>query len=642
MSETRLPLGTILCGIYRIEARLASGGFGNTYKAYNLQLHEYIAIKEFFMQGINERMSDERTVCVSNNQNLEQYAEQLQKFKKEAQRLQSLSNPHIVCVHDLFEENNTAYYVMDFIDGESLAARLKRMGIISENELRVITPQVLDALQTVHEARLWHLDLKPANIMYDSEQQVSLIDFGASKQLGADGSGATSSTSLCYTPGFAPPEQIEQNTERFGPWTDLYALGATLFNLLTNKKPPVASDISESAFQAFEPLKKCCSLQMQTYIRWLMQPNRNQRPKSVHEAFARWNALFPNKQSKESKRVTKTDKDQSVGNPGTPSIPQRPLPPLPPPQKKSIVRYVLAITGGLLLLLAIISGVVSYWLFSSDKVNPYNDHRIETQLDTMAYAIGVIQTTNFMEYLATNYDMDTTQIDPFCQGVIDYIDSTPQNTHTDDAARQAYNIGIEVGEQLKTLLPNLALQIFGDSTQALPTNKVLAGFVQGLHPGSALMDQQEANQTAERLYNIYLSQQMEITYADNKRQGEEFLTRKRHEHDVYELPRSGGVLYHIIKNGTGKKPDTASTVRIIYEGKTIDGSVFDKSDSRFGNNYQVSTLIPGMQSALTRMSTGSIWEIYVPAGQAYAHRQTNGIDPFSTLIFRIELLEVEP
>jgi serine/threonine protein kinase len=103
-------------------------------------------------------------------------------------------------------------------------------------------PQILDALKCVHSQQIWHLDLKPANIMVDKSGAIKLIDFGASKQIRPDG-GATTSTALCYTPGYAPNEQTEQSMEKFGPWTDFYALGATLYKLLTNNEPPKPSDI---------------------------------------------------------------------------------------------------------------------------------------------------------------------------------------------------------------------------------------------------------------------------------------------------------------------------------------------------------------------------------------------------------------
>ena len=277
-----LKVGTIIHGVYRIERYLSSGGFGNTYVASNIEFDEIVAIKEFFMKGVTQRDANSTTVSVGVPENIPQFEEQKEKFKKEARRLRKLKNNHIVRVHDLFEENGTAYYVMDYIDGESLAERLIRTKEpFTENDVRTILLQVLDALEEVHHNNIWHLDLKPGNIMLDKSDHVYLIDFGASKQLHASG-GMTTSTALCYTPGYAPNEQMGQMFDRFGPWTDIYALGATVYNLLTNKKPPMPIDIEEDGKDAFV-LHGNVSTQMHEMVIWMMTPQRKKRPQNVDE-----------------------------------------------------------------------------------------------------------------------------------------------------------------------------------------------------------------------------------------------------------------------------------------------------------------------------------------------------------------------
>ena len=247
-NQSMLKVGTILHGTYRIDSYLSSGGFGNTYVATNIEFEERVAIKEFFMKGVTQRDENKTTVSVSNAENHNSFLEQKEKFKKEARRLRKLNNEYIVSVHDLFEENGTAYYVMDYVDGENLAERLKRTGKpMTEQEVREILPQILDALKSVHDAGIWHLDMKPANIMLTKEGRVKLIDFGASKQLNAQKGGATTSTAISYTNGYAPREQMEQNYDKFGPWTDIYALGATLYALLTNRRPPLPTDIDDDS-----------------------------------------------------------------------------------------------------------------------------------------------------------------------------------------------------------------------------------------------------------------------------------------------------------------------------------------------------------------------------------------------------------
>lgn len=286
-NSSMLKIGTILRGTYRIDSYLSSGGFGNTYVATNIEFEESVAIKEFFMKGVTQRDENQTTVSVSNAENHNSFLEQKEKFKKEARRLRKLNNEHIVSVHDLFEENGTAYYVMDYVDGENLAERLKRTGKpMTEQEVREILPQILDALKSVHDAGIWHLDLKPANIMLTKEGRVKLIDFGASKQLNAQKGGATTSTAISYTNGYAPREQMEQNYDKFGPWTDIYALGATLYNMLTNKRPPLPTDIDDDISEDKHltlPFPAGVSKDMKDLVLQLLRTNRNQRPRNINE-----------------------------------------------------------------------------------------------------------------------------------------------------------------------------------------------------------------------------------------------------------------------------------------------------------------------------------------------------------------------
>ena len=283
-NTSMLKVGTILRGTYRIDSYLSSGGFGNTYVATNIEFEERVAIKEFFMKGVTQRDDNQTTVSVGNAENSNSFLEQKEKFKKEARRIRQLHNPHIVNVHDLFEENGTAYYVMDYVDGENLAERLKRTGKpMTESEVRLILPQILDALKSVHDEGMWHLDLKPANIMLEKGGNVKLIDFGASKQLNAQKGGATTSTAISYTNGYAPREQMEQNYDKFGPWTDIYALGATLYNLLTNKRPPLPTDIdddiSEDKHEALPFPESVGGLRF--LVLQMMKTNRLQRPQNI-------------------------------------------------------------------------------------------------------------------------------------------------------------------------------------------------------------------------------------------------------------------------------------------------------------------------------------------------------------------------
>ena len=271
---------TLQNGKYRIEKVLGQGGFGITYLATQTVLGNKVAIKELFMQGVNDRQDG--MVTVSNNANSNLFTHQKCKFVKEAQRIAGLDNKHIVKVHDMFEENNTAYYVMDYIEGESLQEVITHHhGALAESSVRDYLSQILSALSAMHHNSIWHLDIKPANIMLDKNGNIVLIDFGASKQIESEGT-LTVSTSLSLTQGFAAPEQLQGTIQNIGAWTDFYALGATLYVLLTRTMPPTFADIASEGSNAFH-FSLNVSTQMRQLVEWMMKLNKHERPQSVDE-----------------------------------------------------------------------------------------------------------------------------------------------------------------------------------------------------------------------------------------------------------------------------------------------------------------------------------------------------------------------
>jgi len=307
MDEMFLPIGTVLQGKYRIERHIASGGFGNTYVATHLNLDAKVAVKEFFMKGVNHREDDSTTVSVSNPASRPVFDEQKRKFQKEARRLSVLNNPHIVKVSDLFEENNTSYYVMDFIEGESLSAIQKHQGYpFYEKQSLNILSQMLDALESIHVHSIWHMDIKPGNILMDSAGHCTLIDFGSSKQT-ASSEGTTTSTALSYTPGYAPQEQINGFKDSWGPWTDFYALGATMYNLLTGSRPPQSNEILDSPEDAFT-FPETVSDKSRQLVIWMMALSTKKRPQSVDEIrnFLPVDAIF------DSTEVNEPDNEDTV------------------------------------------------------------------------------------------------------------------------------------------------------------------------------------------------------------------------------------------------------------------------------------------------------------------------------------------
>lgn len=372
-NQSMLKVGTILHGTYRIDSYLSSGGFGNTYVATNIEFEERVAIKEFFMKGVTQRDENQTTVSVSNAENHNSFLEQKEKFKKEARRLRKLNNEYIVSVHDLFEENGTAYYVMDYVDGENLAERLKRTGKpMTEQEVREILPQILDALKSVHDAGIWHLDMKPANIMLTKEGRVKLIDFGASKQLNAQKGGATTSTAISYTNGYAPREQMEQNYDKFGPWTDIYALGATLYNLLTNKRPPLPTDIDDDISNDKHlalPFPSSIGEKMKKMVLELMHTNRMERPQSIGEI---QNLLIDSPLESKS-TVVQEDEETIIAYPEKEKVANKKNKTEPDAQDSNVAKnkrfnkkIIWGLAACLLLLLILLSG----FYFSSRKTDP--------------------------------------------------------------------------------------------------------------------------------------------------------------------------------------------------------------------------------------------------------------------------------
>ena len=258
MSE--LKTGVLLQGgKYRIEKSLGQGGFGITYLAEQTNLGRKVCIKEFFMKEYGERtaapaaddtatvIADDSTVLTGVSAVTSAAAEIMgkyrEKFVKEARTIARLDHPGIVRIHDVFEENGTAYYVMDFIEGENLNDLVKREGALSEERALCYIRQVADALSYVHGHNITHHDVKPANIIVrKSDDKAILIDFGTAKQYDSEGS-QTSTTPVGLSVGYAPIEMTRPGGgQTFSPETDVYSLGATLYYLVTGQNPPDASE----------------------------------------------------------------------------------------------------------------------------------------------------------------------------------------------------------------------------------------------------------------------------------------------------------------------------------------------------------------------------------------------------------------
>lgn len=287
-----LPKDTLLHGgsyDYKIVKTLGQGSFGITYLAAvqmrgelgSIDATVYVAIKEFFMHEINGR---EGTSVTSGNKT-GVYDKYKGKFIKEAFNLSRLHHKNIIRVVEAFEANNTVYYAMEYVDGGSLDDLIKNSNGISETETLKYAIQIGDALRFMHSKNMLHLDMKPSNIMLHNNKAI-LIDFGLSKQFDEDGNPESSTTIGGGTAGYAPLEQTNYNGEKKGrlPVTmDVYAFGATLFKMLTGRKPPVASDILNDGFPESDLSKKGVSQNLIDIISKSMEPLRKDRFQSMEE-----------------------------------------------------------------------------------------------------------------------------------------------------------------------------------------------------------------------------------------------------------------------------------------------------------------------------------------------------------------------
>ena len=261
---------------------------------------------------------------------------------------------------------------------------------------------------------------------------------------------------------------------------------------------------------------------------------------------------------------------------------------------------------------------------------------LKTDLDSMSYAIGYLQSQYVRQAIEQGQVVDTTYMDEFVKGINEGANAG------DDKKRAAYIMGLQVGQQISSqLVKGVNREVFGeDSTKTISLKNLLAGFISGATGKKGLMTQENANQIAQSKMEAIKAKTMQKQYGPNKAAGEKFLAANKKKAGVVTLP--SGLQYKVIKEGKGAIPADTTTVKVQYEGRTIDGKVFESSykNGQGPMTMQPRQMIPGWTEALTHMPEGSVWEVYIPQNLAYKDRQAGQIKPYSALIFKIELVKV--
>ncbi len=378
---------TLQGGKYIIKKVLGQGGFGITYLAEHDLLGIKVAIKEFFMKDFCNRDKTTSHVSVVTESGREQVVRFREKFLKEARNIARLRHPNIVRISDVFEENGTAYYVMDFCEGGSLSELLKLHpnGIGEPLALKYVR-QVASALEQVHAMKMNHLDIKPANILLDAQGNAVLIDFGLAKQYDVTTGNQTSTTPVGISHGYAPMEQYKQGgVSEFSPATDIYSLGATLFKLITGQTPPEAQVLLEEELPAFAATQN-----VTTAIRKAMQVRRLDRPQSIKE----WMNLLGESSTSNtcsSNNKTSTSKQEVEDESTCIEI------------RKAIAQVPITVNGVTFNMIKVDGGTFTMGA-TSEMTNPFNWEKPTHQVTLSSYYIGETEVTQALWTAVMGYN----------------------------------------------------------------------------------------------------------------------------------------------------------------------------------------------------------------------------------------------
>ena len=260
---------------------------------------------------------------------------------------------------------------------------------------------------------------------------------------------------------------------------------------------------------------------------------------------------------------------------------------------------------------------------------------LKSDIDSMSYAMGVSHTQGLKEFLVERMSIDTTFMNDFIKGLNDGANAG------DNKKKAAYYAGIQIGQQISNqMIVGINHEIFGDdSTKSISLKNFMAGFVAGTTGKGQKMTIEQAQKVAETKMQEVKAKVLEKEYGPNKIAGEKFMAETAKKEGV--KPLANGIYYKVIKEGNGAMPKDTSMVKVHYEGRLSDGTVFDSSYERGEPvTLRANQVIKGFTEALVHMPVGSTWEVYIPQEMAYGEREQRQIKPFSPLVFKIELISL--